>query len=125
MSDERSSHVSMCKCHQIIQPCLNLNFKINIRKNKALNIMFYFSVGLLVSTTMYVKDTEYYRENLFYFKLDSHCYGLLPCLGRGKRSFHPVYLHGNKGEGHQPGWYVYMRDGHNGIICVQLHETAL
>lgn len=82
-------------------------------------------VGLLVSTTMYVRGTDYYRENLFYFKLDGHCYGLLPCLGHGKRSFHPVYLHGNKGEGHQPGWYVYMRDGHNGIICVQLHDSAL
>ena len=34
------------------------------------------------------------------------------------------YLHGSGGEG-QPGWHVYMRDGHHGIIYVKLHDPAL
>ena len=73
---------------------------------------------------MYVKAVEYHRQNVFHFKLDGHCYGMLLCLGRGPRSFLPIYLSGDE-DGGQPGWYVYMRDGHDGIISVRLHDKAL
>ena len=73
---------------------------------------------------MYVKESGYYRQNVFYFKPDGHCYGMLLCLGRGPRSFLPLYLNGKEGGG-EAGWYVYMRDGHNGIISVKLHDKTL
>lgn len=77
---------------------------------------------LLVSITQHDDSHEYYREHVLFYDLTGYLHGIQLCLGRGPRSFLPVYLHGNReGEERQPeGWYVYMRDGKGGILCVSL-----
>ncbi|XP_033743450.1 uncharacterized protein LOC117329561 [Pecten maximus] len=82
--------------------------------------------GYLVSWTQQYEGAKEYKENLFYFSKDSELLCVLPCLGKGPRSFFPLHLPGDSdtqkdypGYG-LPGWYVYMRDGHDGIIAVKL-----
>ncbi|XP_069131367.1 uncharacterized protein [Argopecten irradians] len=89
--------------------------------------------GFLVTWTQQYDSNKDYEENLFYFNKESELLGVLPCLGKGPRSFSPLYLPGDPdtqtdfpGYG-LPGWYVYMRDGHDGIIGVKLpiqHRTS-
>ncbi|OWF47095.1 uncharacterized protein LOC110454844 [Mizuhopecten yessoensis] len=82
--------------------------------------------GYLLSWTQQEDSAKEYKEHLSYFSNNSELLGVLPCLGKGPRSFCPLYLPGdtdtqtdNPGYG-LPGWYVYMRDGHDGIIAVKL-----
>lgn len=85
-------------------------------------------VGMLISLTQHRDvEEEYYREHVFFFDFSGHLHGVLLCLGRGPRSFFPIYLHGNNGsdesqseENFPAGWYVYLRDGRDGIMCVRL-----
>ena len=89
-------------------------------------------------------------EHVLHFDYQGQLHGALPCLGRGPRSFLPVYLpsreeaegagaHGSE-EGTEEsdpvvraeedkeaamfkaGWRVYMRDGRGGIICTQPNQ---
>ncbi|XP_060085899.1 uncharacterized protein LOC132565279 [Ylistrum balloti] len=82
--------------------------------------------GYLLSWTQMDESSNEYKEHLSYFSRDSELLGVLPCLGRGPRSFYLVYLLGDAdtqkdypGYG-LPGWYVYMRDGYDGIIALKL-----
>ena len=80
-----------------------------------------------MSHTLHQDVDEHYVEHVFHVRLDGHVYGVLLCLGRGPRSFCPVYLHGNQTQAGRhddvtAGWYVYMRDGHDGVIGVRLYK---
>ncbi|WAR08211.1 hypothetical protein MAR_018169 [Mya arenaria] len=83
-----------------------------------------FGANILVSLTQHDKASEHYREHLFYYDLAGNLHGALPCLGRGPRSFLPLYLSAADGGGEEreAGWRVYMRDERDGIICVKLHK---
>lgn len=86
-------------------------------------ICFMILADLLVSVTQHDNDHAYYREHVLHYDLKGHIHGILPCLGRGSRSFLPVYLYGEQeGEERQAGWHVYMRDGRGGILCVRLNQ---
>ncbi|KAL5011649.1 hypothetical protein ScPMuIL_010200 [Solemya velum] len=80
------------------------------------------SVGFLVSTTLQTDTTKFYRENVLHLDFQGHLLGILPLLGPGPRRFCATYLTGNSEWAEKkttlggPGWYVYMRDGHSGIL---------
>ncbi|XP_033742371.1 uncharacterized protein LOC117328885 [Pecten maximus] len=82
--------------------------------------------GYLLSWTQQNKLAKEYKEHVSYFSKDSELLGILPCVGTGPRSFCPLYLPGDtetqkeNPEYGLPGWYVYMRDGYDGIIGVKL-----
>ncbi|VDH98621.1 Hypothetical predicted protein [Mytilus galloprovincialis] len=69
---------------------------------------------------------KYSRQHLFHFSTDGQLLGTIPFLGDSPFSFSPIFLDGDpniqeKYPGYgTPGWYVYMRDGHGGILCVKL-----
>ncbi|XP_052073415.1 uncharacterized protein LOC127711415 [Mytilus californianus] len=69
---------------------------------------------------------KYSRQHLFHFSTEGQLLGTIPFLGDSPFSFFPVFLDGDpnileKYPGYgTPGWYVYMRDGHGGILCVKL-----
>lgn len=91
---------------------------------------WYFSllctVGFLVSTTLQVDTTKFYRENVLHLDYKGQLLGVLPFLGPGPRRFCVTYLPGDPELTDTtptlglPGWYVYMRDGHGGILGVRL-----
>lgn len=93
----------------------------------AKEICFIGGNGFLVTVTQHISTTEHYRENLYYFGMNGQLKNYLLCLGNGPRSFLPVYLPGNaelqesRSDFGRMGWHVYMRDGHDGIICIYLH----
>ncbi|XP_069102130.1 uncharacterized protein [Argopecten irradians] len=62
------------------------------------------------------------RETLHHFDSNGHLIGLLPGLGKGPRSFLTVMLPLNCDweEAERKVWHIYMRDGHDGILCVAL-----
>ncbi|CAC5399341.1 unnamed protein product [Mytilus coruscus] len=68
----------------------------------------------------------YSRQHLFHFSTEGQLLGTIPFLGDSPFSFSPVFLDGDpsiqeKYPGYgTAGWYVYMRDGHGGILCVKL-----
>ncbi|XP_021362010.1 uncharacterized protein LOC110455905 [Mizuhopecten yessoensis] len=82
--------------------------------------------GVLFGWSHCKETAEVYREHVFQVDYDARLRGMLPFLGYGPRSFLPVYLPGDsdiqaKHPGHgQAGWYVFMRDGHEGIIGIKL-----
>ncbi|XP_033743673.1 uncharacterized protein LOC117329705 [Pecten maximus] len=82
--------------------------------------------GMILGWTQHEENTKDYREHLFQVDYEARLRGVLPFLGCGPRCFLPVYLPGDKDiqskhPGHgQPGWYVFMRDGHEGIIGTKL-----
>ena len=90
------------------------------------NQVLLFPVGMLISFSQHKDSDVYSREHVFYFDYDGCLHGVLLCLNPGPRSFFPVYLHGNtdnegQGEGtSRGGWYVYLRDGRDGIMCIRL-----
>ncbi|VDI11955.1 Hypothetical predicted protein [Mytilus galloprovincialis] len=69
---------------------------------------------------------KYSRQHLFHFSTEGQLLGTIPFLGDSPFSFFPVFLDGDpniqeKYPGYgTPGWYVYMRDGHGGILCIKL-----
>ncbi|XP_021362009.1 uncharacterized protein LOC110455904 [Mizuhopecten yessoensis] len=83
-------------------------------------------VGVLFGWSHSKETAEDYREHVFQVDYDARLRGVLPFLGYGPRSFLPVYFRGDsdiqaKHPGHgQAGWYVFMRDGHEGIIGIKL-----
>lgn len=86
--------------------------------------------GYLVSASIFNSTGEFYRENLYQFDHCGQLLGVLLSLGRGPRSMYPVYLPGDPDLSAryndlcgQEGWHVYMRDGHDGIICVYLGKV--
>lgn len=88
------------------------------------------SAGYLVSASIFNSTGEFYRENLYHFDHCGQLLGVLLSLGRGPRSMYPVYLPGDPDLSAryndlcgQEGWHVYMRDGHDGIICVYLGKV--
>lgn len=88
------------------------------------------SAGYLVSASIFNSTGEFYRENLYHFDHSGQLLGVLLSLGRGPRSMYPVYLPGDPDLSAryndlcgQEGWHVYMRDGHDGIICVYLGKV--
>ncbi|XP_063396242.1 uncharacterized protein LOC134680892 isoform X1 [Mytilus trossulus] len=70
----------------------------------------------------------YAREHLFHFSPDGKLLGIISFLGTSPFSFSPVFLDGDLGIKEKylgygrPGWYVYMRDGHGGILCVKVMD---
>ncbi|XP_076439799.1 uncharacterized protein LOC143279652 isoform X2 [Babylonia areolata] len=84
------------------------------------------TVGYVISTTLHPKsNTSYPRETLCHLNLHGQLLSLLPCLGPGPHCLLPVLLppppSSRTGEEEGgPAWHVYLRDGHEGIICVKL-----
>ncbi|KAL3881004.1 hypothetical protein ACJMK2_033205, partial [Sinanodonta woodiana] len=83
------------------------------------------SVGFFVSFTQHLNCTSYYQEMILQIDYYGKLRGVLPCLGPGPRSFFKCYLHGdpdlqaiNRDQG-QAGIYVYLRDGHDGIMAIR------
>ncbi|XP_061165316.1 uncharacterized protein LOC133174252 [Saccostrea echinata] len=87
------------------------------------------SAGYLVSASIFNDKQRPYRENLYHFDHGGQLLGILLSLGQGPRSMFPVYLPGDSdlasrtGQLGKKGWHVYMRDGHDGIICVYLGDV--
>ncbi|XP_062577216.1 uncharacterized protein LOC134239077 [Saccostrea cucullata] len=87
------------------------------------------SAGYLVSASIFNDKQRPYRENLYHFDHTGQLLGILLSLGQGPRSMFPVYLPGDSdlssrtGQLGKKGWHVYMRDGHDGIICVYLGDV--
>lgn len=88
--------------------------------------------GYLVSASIFRNKDGPYRENLYHFDHRGQLLGILPSLGRGPRSMFSVFLPGDldlsakhSGRIGQKGWHVYMRDGHDGIICVFLGLVSI
>ncbi|XP_062576431.1 uncharacterized protein LOC134238321 [Saccostrea cucullata] len=79
------------------------------------------SVGFLVTFTQHNAQSEAYVEHLCHYSFDGRLLGVLPCLGPGPRSFCHAHLPGDP-EGGSGGLYLYMRDGHNGIMGIQLND---
>ncbi|XP_067663372.1 uncharacterized protein [Haliotis asinina] len=77
----------------------------------------------LVSLTMQ-EDQSFYREHVFHYDCYGKILGVLPFLGPGPRCFCVEYLKGQEDvtdtDCGTRGWYVFMRDGHEGIIGVHL-----
>ncbi|XP_033739711.1 uncharacterized protein LOC117327011 [Pecten maximus] len=74
--------------------------------------------GVLVS----VASHSFPRETLHHFDSRGRLQGLLPGLGKGPRSFLPLMLpiKTDGAESDRKAWHIYMRDGHDGILCVIL-----
>ncbi|CAC5399338.1 unnamed protein product [Mytilus coruscus] len=67
-----------------------------------------------------------YPTDFCFVSRNGQLLGTIPFLGDSPFSFSPVFLDGDpsiqeKYPGYgTAGWYVYMRDGHGGILCVKL-----
>ncbi|XP_061188072.1 uncharacterized protein LOC133196158 [Saccostrea echinata] len=79
------------------------------------------TVGFLVTFTQHNALSEAYIEHLCHYNFDGKLLGVLPCLGPGPRSFCHTHLPGDP-EGGSGGLYLYMRDGHNGIVGINLND---
>lgn len=77
--------------------------------------------GFLLTFTQHSTLSEAYIEHLCHYKFDGQLQGVIPCLGPGPRSFHHAYLPGDSNEG-GAGLYLYMRDGHNGIVGIKMED---
>lgn len=77
--------------------------------------------GFLLTFTQHNTQSKAYIEHLCHYKFDGQLQGVIPCLGPGPRSFHHAYLPGDSNEGGR-GLYLYMRDGHNGIVGIKMEE---
>lgn len=77
--------------------------------------------GFLLTFTQHSTLSEAYIEHLCHYKFDGQLQGVIPCLGPGPRSFHHAYLPGDSNEG-GAGLYLYMRDGHNGIVGIKIED---
>lgn len=69
-----------------------------------------------------------YREHLFQYSYSGQLRGVLPFLSRSHSSLCVVYLDGDEEVthtypscGHQ-GWYLYIQDGRQGVMCVKLFQ---
>ncbi|XP_048769002.2 uncharacterized protein LOC125675414 [Ostrea edulis] len=88
------------------------------------------SAGYLVSASIFNNKHRLYREILFHYNHGGQLLGVVLSLGPGPRSMFPVYLPGksdlstSNSQLGRKGWHVYMRDGHDGIICVYLGDVA-
>ncbi|XP_062601305.1 uncharacterized protein LOC134263024 [Saccostrea cucullata] len=82
------------------------------------------SVGFLVTFTQHSAQSEAYTEHLCHYSFDGRLLGVLPCLGPGPRSFCHAHLPADP-EGGSGGLYLYMRDGHNGIMGIHLNDHHL
>ncbi|OWF37297.1 hypothetical protein KP79_PYT12679 [Mizuhopecten yessoensis] len=78
--------------------------------------------GVLVSVTQHVTLNNFPRETLYQFDYHGRLRGLLPGLGEGPRSFLPLMLPVSTegAESDKKAWHIYMRDGHDGILCICL-----
>ncbi|XP_048773357.2 uncharacterized protein LOC125678734 isoform X3 [Ostrea edulis] len=77
--------------------------------------------GFLLTFTQHNSLSEAYVEHLCHYSFDGKLLGILPCLGPGPRSFCHAHLPGDPESGGR-GLYLYMRDGHNGILGIQLGD---
>ncbi|KAL4230093.1 hypothetical protein ACF0H5_010478 [Mactra antiquata] len=88
--------------------------------------------GLLISLTQqHDGDVDYtYTEHVLQYNFDGRLCGVLPCLKAGPKSFFTTYFHGNQetddnqsnGTKSLTGFHAYMKDGNDGIMCVQLNS---
>lgn len=88
------------------------------------------SVGFLVSWTQHSLNHRVtgYREHLFQYSYSGQLQGVLPFLSRSHSSLCVVYLGEDREAtltypscGHQ-GWYLYLQDGRQGVMCVRLFQ---
>ncbi|XP_061184130.1 uncharacterized protein LOC133192183 [Saccostrea echinata] len=86
------------------------------------------SVGFLVTWTQHSnKDKDHrYREHLFQYSYTGQLLAVLPFLGQLQSSLCVEYLEEDKeitntyqSCGHK-GWYLYLQDGRQGVMCVRL-----
>jgi hypothetical protein len=88
----------------------------------------FFTVGFLASVTQDMISGPQYRGHVYRYGYDGQLLGVLPCLGPGPRSCCPVHLDGNPAltdsDTHigKPGWHVYLRDGHEGIVGIRVTD---
>ena len=88
--------------------------------------MFFFPAGFLLTVTQHIKTLHHYRENLYHYDHNGLLKQVLLCLGQGPRSFMTCYLPPDTEREYsdpdfgKAGRRVYMRDGHDGIICALL-----
>lgn len=89
------------------------------------------SVGFLVSWSQHALDHRVpgYREHLFQYSYSGQLRGVLPFLSRSHSShFCVVYLDGDEEVTHtypscgHRGWYLYVQDGRQGVMCVKLFQ---
>ncbi|XP_060083182.1 uncharacterized protein LOC132562454 [Ylistrum balloti] len=76
--------------------------------------------GFLVSVTQHDKADYLPRETLYHLDSSGRLQGLLPGLGKGPRSFLPLMLSAEGTESDRKAWHIYLRDGHDGIMCIRL-----
>lgn len=88
------------------------------------------SVGFLVNWSQHSLNHKVpgYREHLFQYSYSGQLRGVLPFLSRSHSSLCVVYLDGDDKVthmypscGHQ-GWYLYVQDGRQGVMCVKLFQ---
>ncbi|XP_050413870.2 uncharacterized protein LOC126828251 [Patella vulgata] len=83
-------------------------------------------LGFLISTTQHYNISDHYREQVFHYNFDGVLLGVLPFLGPGPRDMFTLYLSGDTKTTQrysrlgQQGRYVFMRDGHGGIMSIWL-----
>ncbi|XP_046372005.2 uncharacterized protein LOC124146019 isoform X2 [Haliotis rufescens] len=83
-------------------------------------------VGFLVSVSLQDPSQVNYRETLYHYNYRGELLAVLPFLGPGPRNMFPALLPGTReAAAHdpllgKPGWYVFLRDGHEGIMGTRL-----
>ncbi|XP_067663939.1 uncharacterized protein [Haliotis asinina] len=83
-------------------------------------------VGFLVSVSIQDPSQANYRETLYHYNNHGDLLAVLPFLGPGPRNMFPALLPGNQEATvhdplpHKRGWYVFLRDGHEGIMGIRL-----
>ncbi|XP_062586018.1 uncharacterized protein LOC134247703 [Saccostrea cucullata] len=91
------------------------------------------SLGFLVTWTQHSKkDKEHkYREHLFQYSYTGQLLAVLPFLGQLQSSLCVEYLEEDKeitktyqSCGHK-GWYLYLQDGRQGVMCVRLVQERV
>ena len=91
--------------------------------------LFWISVGFMVSFSLSGDEDRDYREHVLHFDTTGTIQAILPFMAHGPRDFFSVELSENKeiqGQGDcvgKPGWYMYLNDGHGGIMCVYLGDA--
>ena len=83
----------------------------------------------MVSFTHKVEEDRDYREHVLHFDTTGTIQSILPFMAHGPRDFYNVELQENKeiqGQSEyagQPGWYMYLNDGHGRIMCIYLGDA--
>ncbi|XP_046553464.1 uncharacterized protein LOC124262912 [Haliotis rubra] len=83
-------------------------------------------VGFLVSVSIQDSRQANYRETLYHYNNHGDLLAVLPFLGPGPRNMFPALLPGTQKDAvHDPllrkrGWYVFLRDGHEGMMGIKL-----